>query len=226
LEKNNLFLKDCQVGLPILFEDKHIIAINKDHGISVIPGRGKDDKEPLIKSVEKMISNKAFVVHRIDKETSGVVLFAKDPSTHRHLNMQFEKREIKKEYISMVMGNPLCNQTIDSPIYEFGSGRMGVDKRGKPSSTEVVIEKQYPGSSLLRVFPCTGRRHQIRVHLYSIGHPILGDSVYGNPRPVGGVKRLMLHAKDLCFMHPNGTPMTISAPVNDAWNEVFSQINS
>ncbi len=212
--------------ISILYEDKHIIAINKDHGIPVIPGRGKDEKEPLVNHVEKIISNKVFVVHRIDKETSGAVLFAKDPSTHRHLNLQFEKREINKEYLSVVLGNPQCNHVINSPIHEFGSGRMGVDKRGKPSLTEVIIEKQLSGSCLLRALPHTGRRHQIRVHLYSIGHPILGDSVYGNHRPVGGVKRLMLHAKELRFMHPNGTEITISAPVNDAWNEAFSQIDS
>lgn len=212
--------------ISILYEDKHIVAINKNHGIPVIPGRGKDEKEPLIITVEKLISNKVFVVHRIDKETSGVVLFAKDPSAHRHLSMQFEKREINKEYLSVVQGNPLCNQTINSPIYQFGSGRMGVDKRGKPSLTEVVIEKQFNGSCLLRALPHTGRRHQIRVHLYSIGHPILGDTVYGDNRPVGGVKRLMLHAKELRFMHPDGTKMTISAPVNDAWKDALSQIDS
>lgn len=212
------------MGLSVLYEDKFLIVINKENGVTVIPGRGKNEGESLIQNVERITSQKLYVVHRIDKETSGVILFAKDSATHRLLNIQFEKKEIQKEYLAVVKDIPDCNGIIDSPIFEFGSGRMGVDKRGKSSLTKFRMLHKYTASSMINVFPHTGRRHQIRVHLYSIGHPILGDTMYGNPRPVGGCKRLMLHANQIRFMHPDGKERTITAPVNDSWNEILSQI--
>ncbi len=152
-----------------------------------------------------------------------MILLAKDSATHRLLNIQFEKKEIKKEYIAVVKDITAEKGIIDSPIYEFGSGRMGIDMRGKSSLTEFRMFHKYDAFSMINVFPHTGRRHQIRVHLYSIGHPILGDTMYGYPRPVGGCKRLMLHAKQICFLHPDGKERTITAPVNDSWNEMLSQ---
>ena len=212
------------MALSVLYDDKYLIAINKEKGISVIPGRGENNGLPLVKIVEQSINCKLYVVHRLDKETSGVILFAKDSSTHRQLSIQFEKKLIKKKYLAIVMGVPETGGIIDSPIFEFGSGRMGVDKRGKPSLTEFKVEETFSKTSLLNVYPATGRRHQIRVHLYSQGFPVLGDSVYGNPRPVGGISRLMLHAQQICFTHPDGQLKTINAPVNDEWNEVLLQI--
>ena len=212
------------MALSVLYDDKYLIAINKEKGISVIPGRGENNGPPLVKIVEQSINCKLYVVHRLDKETSGVILFAKDSSTHRQLSIQFEKKQIKKQYFAIVMGRPESEGIIDSPIYEFGSGRMGVDKRGKQSLTEFKVEEIFSKTCLLIVYPATGRRHQIRVHLYSKGFPVLGDNVYGNPRPVGGVSRLMLHAQQICFTHPDGQLKTISAPVNEEWNEVLLQV--
>lgn len=212
--------------LSVLYEDKYLIAINKEIGISVIPGRGDAGSRPLVKIVEQLVSGKTYVVHRLDKETSGVILFAKDAPTHRLLNMQFEKKEIKKQYLAVVLGIPESGGVIDSPIFEFGSGRMGVDKRGKVAQTTFEVADTFSNACLLNVFPATGRRHQIRVHLYSQGFPILGDNTYGNPRPVGGISRLMLHAQQITFTHPDGQLRTISAPVNDGWNEVLLQLGS
>jgi tRNA pseudouridine32 synthase / 23S rRNA pseudouridine746 synthase len=211
--------------LSVLYEDNYLIVINKETGISVIPGRGDISSPPLVQIVEMLVSSKIYVVHRLDKETSGVILFAKDAATHRLLNAQFEKREIKKQYLAVVLGIPESGEIIDSPIFEFGSGRMGVDKRGKSAQTEFEVTTSFSSASLLSVFPATGRRHQIRVHLYSRGFPILGDSTYGNPRPVGGFSRLMLHAQQITFTHPDGQLRNISAPVNDEWKEVLLQLS-
>jgi RluA family pseudouridine synthase len=185
-------------GLTILHEDERLIAVDKPAGRLVIPGRGADEKTLRIE-VEEHLGSKAFVVHRLDREASGLVLFAKDAATHRKLCAAFETRKIHKRYRAIVLGRVVKNGVVDSPIRTFGSGRMGVGGTGKPSRTLYRVLDPLSDSTLLEATPETGRRHQIRVHLYSIGHPILGDLIYGDPRPVGGAPRLMLHAFDLRF---------------------------
>jgi tRNA pseudouridine32 synthase / 23S rRNA pseudouridine746 synthase len=136
------------------------------------------------------------VVHRLDKEASGIILFAKNASMHQYLNIRFGERAVKKSYLALVFGElqePSGN--IKKRLREFGSGRMGVDDaRGKESFTAFQVLKQLSGYTLLRLLPTTGRRHQLRVHLYSIGHPIVGDTRYGDKALQQGFPRLMLHA--------------------------------
>jgi RluA family pseudouridine synthase len=212
------------MNFSILYEDSRIIAINKHTGISVIPGRNCRDEIPLSKLVEEYLKSKVYVVHRLDRETSGVILFAKDAETHRLLNLQFEKRTIKKTYLALVNGCPEQHSgVIDSPIHQFGSGRMGVDSRGKKSITVYKLKEQYAAHSLLEIDPETGRRHQIRVHLYSIGHPIMGDTVYGDSRPVGGFPRLMLHALNITFKHPDGSNRTFEAAQDQLWCDLIQK---
>lgn len=213
------------MSIAVLYEDEKLIIINKDSGIPVIPGRGNlSTAVPLVEIVEDYLAKKVYIVHRLDRETSGLILFAKDSSTHRMLNIQFEKKEIRKEYLAAVLGPIQSGGVIDAPIFEFGSGRMGVDKRGKESKTTYEIVTAFNNATLLDVFPQTGRRHQIRVHLYSIGHPILGDTVYGNPRPVGRVERLMLHAHAISFMHPDGVMRSFEAPVDEKWKSIVMSL--
>lgn len=210
--------------LSILYEDESFVVINKDSGISAIPGRGEDPSLSLLQIAEGKLSQKLFVVHRIDKDTSGVIIFAKDAASHRYMNTLFEKRLVEKQYKAVVLGVPQKDDTIDAPIFEFGSGRMGVSERGKPSQTKYHVEEKMNNSALLDVHPFTGRRHQIRVHLYSIGFPILGDRMYGSPRPVGCVERLMLHACRISFMHPDKTVRTITAPFSEQWNLICENL--
>jgi len=212
------------VELSIIYEDEILIAINKDSGIPVIPGRGENSSDSLLQITEQSLSKKLYVVHRIDKDTSGVIMFAKDAQTHRYLNILFEKRDVEKHYLAVVNGIPENGFVIDAPVFEFGSGRMGIDKRGKPSKTRFEIEEKMINAAQLDVCPSSGRRHQIRVHLYSIGFPILGDRIYGYPRPVGGIDRLMLHAKKVCFLHPDGNMCTITAPVSEQWSDIVSKL--
>ncbi len=181
--------------LQIIHEDSHLIVVNKPAGQLVIPGRGEGQGKPLVDEVSSNIRKKAYVVHRIDRETSGLVAFAKDAKTHRELSLLWEGREVHKTYLAWVLGKMERTEgQLDYPLKTFGSGRMGVDPKGKPSQTGYREVKTEAKASLLEVEPLTGRRHQIRVHLYQAGHPVLGDSLYGQERPVGGAPRLLLHA--------------------------------
>jgi tRNA pseudouridine32 synthase/23S rRNA pseudouridine746 synthase len=208
--------------LSIVYEDAFCIAVNKPAGQAVIPGRNLDKSSVLVHETGRYLGKKAFVVHRLDRETSGLVLFAKTPSAHRVLCMQFEKREVKKAYLSVAEGTVAAGGEIDTPLREFGSGRSAADPSGKPSKTRFRVLERLRGATLLEVEPCTGRRHQIRAHLYSIGHPVLGDRLYGKNRPVGGVKRLMLHALQLSFRHPESNAMIdVRAETDTAWEALI-----
>jgi RluA family pseudouridine synthase len=202
-------------------------VVNKLPGYAVIPGRNISDDIVLVNLIENQLKYKVLVVHRIDLETSGIVIFAKNPNAHRHLNIQFERREVKKRYLALVQGVVDRDTTINFPIRQFGSGRMGVDPQGKLSSTEVRVIEKFPGATLLDVLPLTGRRHQIRVHCYASGHPIMGDPMYGKDRPVGGVPRLMLHAHQIKIADPvTGKERLFVAKPDEEWDEVIQSFRN
>jgi len=183
--------------LRVVYEDGRILAVDKPAGQAVIPGRGLAE-EPLSLQASRALGGKAFVVHRLDRGASGLVIFAKDAATHRDLSLLFEGRRMHKLYLALVQGSLEADGAVDQPLRAFGSGRMGLGV-GKASLTRYRVLERAEQASLLEAAPETGRRHQIRVHLHSLGHPILGDPLYGQDRPVGGVGRLMLHAWRLDF---------------------------
>ncbi|MCX7725439.1 MAG: RNA pseudouridine synthase [Chitinispirillaceae bacterium] len=210
----------------ILFKDENIVIVNKNSGIPVIPGRG-DNKHCLRDEIENIFGKRIFVVHRIDKDTSGIVVFTLNSHTHKNLCEQFTKREIKKEYFAVVDGIPQEKERIiDAPIYQYGSGRMGVNQKGKESKTYYKVVEEYNNCALVKLMPHTGRRHQIRVHMYFIGHPILGDPLYGKKRPVGGVKRLMLHSYSIEFYYPDKKIFKIEAPFTEEWENIIKEIKN
>jgi RluA family pseudouridine synthase len=181
----------------VVFEDERVLAADKPAGQPTIPGRG-DVREALNAELTRRSGARLFIVHRLDMEASGLVLFAKDADTHRLLCAEFENRRARKEYLAVVAGAMEGEGTCRQPLKEFGSGRVAPSPDGKPSSTRWSVERSLRGATLLRVEPKTGRKHQIRAHLCALGHPILGDPRYGPPpRPVGGAPRLMLHALSL-----------------------------
>ena len=210
--------------MTVLYEDARLIAVHKPVGQLVIPGRGESSGPCLRDACAQRIGRPVWVVHRIDRETSGVVLFAKDAEAHRFLCGAFENRLVKKEYWAAVAGEPSpSNGAVDSALRLFGSGRVAPDPRGKPSRTEYETLARWPGGALLSVNPLTGRRHQIRAHLAHIGHPLLGDPLYGPPpRPVGGAPRLMLHARKIVFPHPDGTERSVDCLPGD---DFYSYLN-
>ena len=179
----------------ILFENDDFIAVEKPVGIATTVER-KKEVICLLQRIREEYGIPYMAVHRLDKEVSGALLFAKHAQAHKQLNLKFDRREIKKTYLAVVHG-AIRTQTgeINQPIRQFGSGRMGVDPaRGKPSLTCFTRVKRTSAYSLLQLQALTGRRHQLRVHLYSIGHPIVGDSHYGDRAIQKQYPRLMLHA--------------------------------
>ena len=209
--------------MTIIYEDEKIIAVNKAPGITVIPGRGVEESATLIRRLETAAGKKIFTVHRLDRDTSGVIVFAKDAQTHRDLCIQFERKEAKKMYLAAVAGVVEGEGKIEKPVYEFGSERMGVDERGKRSITLYKVLKRYRDASLLEVTTMTGRRHQIRVHLYSIGHAVLGDRLYGDVRPVGGIHRLMLHAYQITISLA-GEKKTFTVDPDQEWDQILGSL--
>jgi tRNA pseudouridine32 synthase/23S rRNA pseudouridine746 synthase len=200
--------------IPILYEDNDLIAIQKPAGISSIPER--DLKVSSVrKLLEQQLCKKLFTVHRLDKEVSGVMLFAKTADAHRYLNAAFFDRKVKKTYVALVHGILTQDSgTIDAPIRQFGSGRMGVDdKNGKPSATRYRVLERRKGVTLVEACPETGRRHQIRVHFYHIGHPIAGDARYGSSNEQKLFSRLMLHAHRIQFKKKAGLDIEVEAEV-------------
>lgn len=212
--------------IEILFEDKNIIAVNKPEGIASI-AENDTTIDSLHSLLEKKYEQKLFIVHRLDKEVSGVILFAKNSETHKYLNDQFAERKVKKYYSALVHGIIKENDgVIKKPIREFGSGRMGIDDRkGKPSETKFHVVQRFSDYTLLELNPSTGRRHQLRVHLYSIGFPIVGDLRYGNKTIQEKYSRIMLHAKRLEFQLLDKKSILIEAPLPESFLEILKQIS-
>jgi RluA family pseudouridine synthase len=198
--------------LPILFEDGDMIAIEKPAGIASIPERDRA-KETILSLLENQLKRKLFIVHRLDKEVSGVMLFAKNAGMHKYLNEAFFNGNVHKTYRALVHGIVIEEKgEIDRPIRQFGSGRMGVDeKRGKPSRTKYEVIKRFDEYTLINACPVTGRQHQIRVHLYHIGHPVAGDMLYGDKNHQKNYPRLMLHAERIEFTLKNGKNIIVES---------------
>ncbi len=195
--------------LEVLYEDPALIAVAKPAGSLVVPGRGPSEGEPLVRLVGRRCGGVAFAVHRLDREVSGVVLFAKTAAAHRALCREFETRRVHKRYLAAVRGRLEGEGRIDKPLREFGSGRVGVDPRGKESLTRWRVLRALKEATLTELEPTTGRRHQLRVHLYAIGHPIIGETRYGTAAP--DAPRLMLHALELELRSPLGRPLKLRA---------------
>jgi RluA family pseudouridine synthase len=179
----------------VIFEDSRLIAVNKSSGISVGGDRWDDAQERLDRLVAAALPKtaderyaKLYTVHRIDKDTSGVVIFAKDEEAHRLLSSAFEERQVTKRYIAVVQGRPSWNETsCDLPLVPNGNKQhlTIIDKyRGKKSLTRFRLLCGAGNYSVLEVLPETGRTHQIRVHAAALGHPIVCDSLYGKDKPV------------------------------------------
>lgn len=205
-------------GLDILYIDDHLIALNKPSGLLSVPGRGPDKSDCLLTRAQRSYPT-ALAVHRLDMGTSGILILARSKDVHRQLGKLFEQRLVEKHYTAMVDGRPEdCSGKIDAPLISDWPNRprQKIDwKNGKKAVTHyrLLNYNRKADTSLLHLRPITGRSHQIRVHLHSIGHTILGDSLYAPSRIALKSPRLLLHAHYLALTHPvSGQAMEISCP--------------
>lgn len=200
--------------MQILYRDSSLIAVDKPAGLSVLP-EGWDKNAPyLVRQLEEQFV-KIWVVHRIDKFTSGVMVLALSPEAHRSLNIQFEKHEVEKNYHALLNGAPKWEQKTTRFPLRVNVGHkhrtMVDDRNGVRSQTRFNLLKRCPAGALVEAQPMTGRTHQIRVHAYAMGHPLLGDILYSAPE-TDLIARPALHARSLTFTHPiTGKRLTFQA---------------
>ncbi|MDC0737947.1 RluA family pseudouridine synthase [Cognatishimia sp. SS12] len=193
-----------QDPLEILHEDSSIVVVNKPSGLLSVPGRGPELADCLISRVQTVFPD-ALLVHRLDRDTSGVIIFALTPHAQRSLSMQFEKRTTKKTYVARVYGGLAPKTgTVDLPLIVDWPNRplqKVCHETGKPAVTDWRVLRSTPDETRVRLTPKTGRSHQLRVHMLALGHPILGDPLYAT----GAARahpRLMLHSEELRINHP------------------------
>jgi len=192
--------------LEILHQDGHIIVINKPADLPVLPDGWDPDAPYLRQLLEEEFSQQIWVVHRLDKVTSGVMVFARTAEAHRELNRQFDRHEVEKVYQAIVEGIPPWDEHTARHMLQTNVGRkhrtVVVHKRGKNSETVFKVLKRGQAQALIEAHPKTGRTHQIRVHLSALGYPILGDTLYGAPE-TDIIARPALHAHCIAFSHPS-----------------------
>lgn len=217
----------------IIFEDDDLVALNKPSGLLSIPDR--EGKEESLKSLLQARHHNILTIHRLDKDTSGLIIFAKNEMAHRHISIQFEERKTEKIYLGLVLGQPADPAgTIDLPIAEnmVTRGTMLINRRGKQAVTDFEVLEKFGNYSWMQFRIHTGRTHQIRVHMKSLGHPIVCDDLYGDGKPVllSSLKskfklskheleerpilnRLALHAYQLGLTKPNHDKIQLQAPL-------------
>ena len=243
-------------ALPILWSDDNLVAVNKPAGLATIPGRGETDSVLERLAAQLGLPHRGNddprlrVVHRLDKETSGVLLFAKNIVAQRHLSHQFQNNTIGKEYLALVHGRPSEREgEIDAPLapHPTSPKRMTVFKQGRPARTLWRVEETFRDVALIRCFPKTGKTHQIRVHLKHAGMPLAVDPLYNPPRPGAApgiwlsqfkrgyrptrgeeerplIARLTLHAHRLTFQNVSGEDVTIEAELPKDFRAVLNQL--
>lgn len=231
-------LKAQNIPLEVLYEDNDIIVVNKPKGMVVHPANGNPDGT-LVNAIMAICKDslsgiggeiRPGIVHRLDKNTSGAIIIAKNDKAHIALSNQLKNHEIKKTYIALVRGIVKeSNATINMPIARSKNDRkkMAVDKNGKEAITHFKVLERFDDCTLLEVNIETGRTHQIRVHLSHIGYPIIGDDVYSNGKNRWNVKGQCLHAKSLDFKHPiTGKLIHIEAPLPKYFTDILKELKS
>lgn len=195
-----------QDPLVILHHDHELLFVDKPSGLLSVPGKGEHLADCLIARIQAVFPE-ALLVHRLDRDTSGVMVFALTPHAQRHLGLQFEKRQTKKTYLARVFGRVEEREgTVDLPLIVDWPNRpkQHVDfENGKPAVTDWKVLRYEENATRMRLFPQTGRSHQLRVHMLELGHPILGDPFYATGEALNA-PRLMLHAESLRLRHPDG----------------------
>lgn len=237
-EPKEIKLEAEDIPLDIVYEDDDILVVNKQKGLVVHPGNGNPNGT-LVNAVMAYCKDslsgiggeiRPGIVHRIDKDTSGLLIVAKNDKAHIQLSEQIKNHEVKKTYIALVRGRMKENKaTIDMPIARSDKDRtkMAVSKKGKKAVTHITVIQKFDEFTLLEVVIETGRTHQIRVHLAEIGYPIVGDYVYSNGKNPFDVQGQMLHSSQLEFVHPiTGKEMKLEAPLPEYFETILRQLQA
>lgn len=231
--------------LDILFENEFFLAVNKPSGLLTIPDRHDETLTSLYKILQQQYK-KIFIVHRLDKDTSGLILFAKDEATHKYLSQLFENKKIEKYYLGIIQGSFIdktgtINEAIDEhPVHK---GMMAINKKGKASQTDYEVLEDYRLFSLVKLHIHSGRTHQIRVHMKHVGKPLACDELYGDGKPVllssfkkkyklsqredqerPILSRLALHSYELKFPDHEGNLLDLKADMPKDMKALLSQL--
>ena len=237
-EAREIKLEAQNIPVPVIYEDNDIIVVNKPKGMVVHPANGNPDGT-LVNAILAMCKNslsgiggeiRPGIVHRLDKDTSGLLIVAKNDTAHIKMSKQIQDRKVTKKYIALVKGVIAENEaTIDLPIARSTKDRkkMGVDPNGKNAITHFKVVKRYDKYTLLELKIDTGRTHQIRVHMSYIGHPVVGDSVYSNGKNEFDIEGQMLHARYLEFKHPiTGEELKLEAPIPEYFESILKKLEN
>ena len=229
-------LKPQEIPIDIVYEDSSIIVVNKPKGLVVHPAVGNPDGT-LVNAIMNICKDslsgiggeiRPGIVHRLDKDTTGLLIIAKNDKAHINLSKQIKNREVKKIYIALVRGViPENEATINMPIGRSTKDRkkMAVVKNGKEAVTHFKVLNRFKNYTLLEIKIDTGRTHQIRVHMSEIGYPVVGDMVYSNGKNEFGVQGQMLHAKSLDFNHPiTGKQMHLEAELPNYFKKIIEKL--
>lgn len=235
-EPKEISLKAENIPIDIIYEDDDIVIVNKAKGMVVHPGNGNPDGtlvNAIMARCKDSLSGiggelRPGIVHRIDKDTSGLIIIAKNDKSHIDISNQIKEHKVKKTYIALVRGVIKENEaTINMPIGRSNKDRikMAVKRNGKTAITHIKVLKRYNNYTLLEVNIETGRTHQIRVHMAEIGFPIVGDYIYSNGKNPFGVVGQMLHAKRLEFVHPTTKKTVVfEAPLPEYFENVLKNL--
>ena len=235
-EPKEVEIKAEDIPLDVVYEDNDILVVNKQKGLVVHPGNGNPDGtlvNAIMARCKDSLSGiggeiRPGIVHRIDKDTSGLLIIAKNDNAHINISEQIKNHEVQKTYIALVRGVIKENQaTIDMPIARSTKERtkMAVSKKGKNAVTHIKVLERFDDFTLVEVKIETGRTHQIRVHMAQIGYPVVGDYIYSNGKNPFDVVGQMLHSYRLVFMHPvSNKKMELTAPIPEYFADVLKKL--